>query len=187
MKFLKLMIERNLILILAILSLFMCLVSFVVLIRAIRLNEKPVIIAVDLSGRAHLVTKEEDPLMDKDAIQFVRDYFANKYNVSRETFEKNYRFVTNHMGSKLWERERNNINSLKEKLSSNQLIIEGFLEKISKENDGIFVAEVSLVANERIGKIKHKVEVTVVLSKTARTSTNPEGIEVTEYVEKILE
>jgi hypothetical protein len=187
MKYIRLLIERNLILILAIASLIMCLISFSVLFRAIRLNEKPVIIAIDLSGRAHLVTKEEDPLMDKDAIQFVRDYFSNKYNVSSETFEKNYRFVTNHMGSKLWEREKGNVSLLREKMSNNQLNIEGFLEKISKEKDGIFVAEISLTASERIGKVKHKVEATVVLSKTNRTSTNPEGIEVIEYVEKIIE
>lgn len=187
MKYLRLLIERNLILLLAILSLIMCLISFSVLFRAIRMNEKPIIIAMDLNGRAHIVTKEEDALMDKDAIQFVRDYFTNKYNISPESFEKNYRFISNHMGSKLWSREAQNIAALKEKVKSNQLYFEGFLEKVFKEKDGTFVAEISLVASERIGKVKHKIEATMVLSKTNRTTTNPEGIEVIEYDEKFIE
>ena len=90
------------------------------------------------------------------------------------------------MSENLWESKRSSILDLKSKVERDEISISGKVEKITKDDRGIYHVLVRAEEKNRLNIQERKIQVTVGLKSIPRSLDNPWGMEVDSYEESLI-
>ncbi len=150
--------------------------------KALKNSRTPILIGIDENG-TRIIYQDSDPLFKTEVVNFIKTYIEKLYNFEPRTFSKNVGFATGFMSESLWNSKRDQIQSLQEKVKSNQISIKTELKKLTKEDDGSFQATLESTQILRASKSKRTFRLKLLIAETTRSKQNPFGMEVTHYEE----
>lgn len=154
-------------------------------LKAVVGTKTPLIFAIDGNG-TRIVNDLADPIFKTEALAFIQTFIFNTYNFSPDSFLKRIGFVTTVMSDDLWNKKKQNILDLKDKIERDQIKVSGTLVKLTKDDEGVFHAFVSVTEQSRLATNSHNLEVSLKLRKTDRSAQNSYGLEVESYEETIV-
>ncbi len=178
--YITLLIKRNVMLFLTLISFLFCLGSVISMSHALSIANDPLILAIDSNG-TRVVRRSDDPIFETEAIQFLKFYLKNLYTFSSLDFLKNVGVATGYMSLDLWEKERSKILGQYEIITKDQITSVATIKKIFKEDDTEFVAIISISEKSRLSQEKRLLKLRLQLNKVPRSNFNPYGIEVRGY------
>ncbi len=185
MAYFYLFLKRNLMVTLTFLSFLLCFFSVVVMNRAIRIAQNPILIAIDSNG-TRVVSQSVDPIFDTEAIQFSKMFVSKLYNFTPETFKENVGYASTFFSINLWLEEESKFLELMKNVEKDQISMNTKLERIIKNSDLEYLLELSMRETTRLNSEDRRVSLKLFIERTQRTKTNPYGIEVNRYEENVI-
>jgi hypothetical protein len=182
MSYLGLVINRNLHLLLTFISVSLSILVSLYCFKAIKAAEAPYLIAIDSNG-TRLVTREDDPIFQTEAVSFIKTFLERLHNFSPDTFIKSVGFASELMSLELWEQKKEQITSLQETVNAQKISLETEILGISKVTETDYQALLKVKESSRITEREKTVKIKLSLLRSERRSQNPWGIEVKTYEE----
>lgn len=178
-------IKRNLEFIMFVCIIILFVLSFILNSSAIMKSKIPIIIGIDANG-TRVVTEPLDPIYKTEATRFIQKFLTSIYNFKTDNFVKQIGYATNVMSDELWETKRTEILELKDRIDRDQISIQGSVQKLTKDESGIYFALIDVTEKSRMNQKDHKVKVALKLKVVERTSDNPTGLLVDSYDEEVI-
>jgi hypothetical protein len=181
----EMILKRNIEFILFITLSLLCLLLIGTNLKLILTERKPTLIAIDQNG-TRIVKDFTDPIFNSEATHFLQRFLSNTYNFNRDNFMQRIGLSTSLMSDELWKSKKNSVLSLKDKIERDEISLSGTLEKITKDDTGVYHALLKVEEHSRLQTTERKIEVSIKLSTSVRSENNPWGLEVAEYEETLL-
>lgn len=175
-------LKRNSQFVLFIATATLCLVSVVVNLKVLSKSSRPMIIGIDANG-TRLVTDQADPIYKTEAVAFIQKFIFNVYNFDSENFMKRIGLTTTIMSDDLWKSKRSEILDLKNKVERDNIRVSGQIQKMTRDEAGIYHGLVLVKEQSRMNEQDHLIEVSIKLKTVLRSQDNPYGLEVDSYEE----
>jgi hypothetical protein len=159
--------------------------SFILNASSLFKAKRPVLIAIDQNG-TRIVTEEKDPIFKTEAVAFIQRFLRSVYNFKSDSFVRNIGYATNVMSEDLWEAKKNEIIDLKNRVDRDQVSVNGIIQKLSLDENGIYYALIDVKEYSRLSERNHRVKVAIKLKQSLRTLENPTGLMVDSYEEELI-
>lgn len=163
----------------------MFIVAIVFNIKSISKSGSPTIIAIDANG-TRVVTSEQDPIYKTEALKFLQKFLVSVYNFDSLSFVKQIGYATNVMSDELWEKRKNEILELQERVERDHISLSGKIQKLTVDENGNYFALINVTEQSRLSKKEHLIRAKVTLKIKNRTADNPAGLVVDTYEEDIV-
>lgn len=160
------------------------LISVAVNLSVLAKIKEPIIIGIDLNG-TRVVTNQNDPIYKTEATAYIQKFIFNVYNFNSKNFHQRIGLATGLMSEELWLSKKNIILDLKDKVERDAIAVEGAVQKISQDVDGVYYVRVDVREASRLKVSDHKIDLKIKLKSVARDISNPYGLEVDLYEETI--
>lgn len=182
MSYYQLVMKRNLGLILNIISILISAFSLIIVNKALNITKEPYLIAIDTNG-TRVVSRQDDPIFDTEAISFCRDFVKQMYNFTPSTFHTQIGDATKLLSVKLWKEKESGINQYQARVILEQISLDAQITKILKNSANNFTVLVGTIESNRFAKTERNLKLDLNFSRVQRTPSNPYGLEVISYVE----
>lgn len=185
MAYFFLILKRNLMLTLTALSLCLCLTAVLLMNRAIKIAQNPILIAIDANS-TRVISRIDDPIFDTEAVRFAKMFVSKLYNFKPQTFEENVGFASSFFSISLWEQEESKMLEHMKNVAKEQISMTGVIQRIVKNSDSEYTIDAKIQEITRLNTQDRNLSLKIFIQRIERTKTNPYGIEVTRYEENIL-
>ncbi len=178
-------LKRNLQFVIFIALSIMFLLSVGLHIKTLSHEKNITLIAIDSNG-TRIVSDQYDPIYKTEATVFIKKFISNLYNFNPENFMQRVGLTTSLMSESLWKEKKSQIMDLKTKVERDEISLSSEILKLTKDSDGSYYALVSLTEKTRMHSRNHQIEIKLTLSPIERSEANPQGLEVSTYVETAI-
>ncbi|MGZ3769352.1 MAG: hypothetical protein ACXVCP_08490 [Bdellovibrio sp.] len=185
MAYFFLILKRNTMLVLTAMSLFLCSVAVLLMNRAVKIAQDPILIAID-SNSTRVISRIDDPIFDTEAVQFIKMFVSKLYNFTPKTFEENVGYASTFFSLSLWEQEEAKLQENQKTVEKDQISMTAAIQRISKNSDSEYTIDIKLREITRLNTQERNISLKIFVERTKRSKINPYGIEVTRYEENIL-
>lgn len=185
MAYFFLILKRNTMVVLSALSFCLCLTAVFLMSRAIKIAQDPILIAID-SNSTRVISRIDDPIFDTEAVQFAKMFVSKLYNFTPNSFEENVGYASTFFSVSLWEQEEAKIQENQKAIATDQISLEGTIQRIVKNSDSEYTIDIKTREITRLNTQDRSISLKIFLERTKRSKINPYGIEVTRYEENIL-
>lgn len=152
---------------------------------ALSKTEKMILIGVDDAG-TRLITANSDRLLQSELKNFLKTFFESYYAYDEKNFLEQIGRATEIMSDDLWQRNKDKLLELNQKLQKTPLSQKMEMETIDLLDQGKVEAILVLKIRSRINEQKIRLKVVVEFKKHERTEKNPWGFEVTELSDAVI-
>ena len=153
-------------------------------ITAIKPN-KTLLLALDESG-TRLITDSQDKFIRLELKNFITQFLNNYYTFNELTFQSQISNATDLMSKDLWDREKEKLAQLNEKLKADPISQFVQILSIDQIDESNFEITSSITLNSRMSSKIIKIKTKLQVSKIKRSESNPWGFEVTELTDVVL-
>ncbi|MAF89827.1 MAG: hypothetical protein CL674_01040 [Bdellovibrionaceae bacterium] len=154
------------------------LVLLVMTYQEARKNKREVITIYVGENETRLITSEKDPILQKEVVNFVKDFIANYYSYSNDDIKERMGLATDLMSDDLFKKSRDKINEGITKIELRDFIQQARLRKLTKEDNGEYRAVIDIRGKEKLNKFEAKYELNFIIKRAERTKRNKYGLEV---------
>lgn len=148
-------------------------------IYAISKSEKMILIGVDDVG-TRIITDSKDRLLQSELKNFLKVFFETYYSYDEKNYLTQIGTATELMTNELWERNKDHLLEINEKLQKTPLAQSMEIESIDLIDQGKVEAILMLKIRSRIQEQKVRLKVNLEFKKNERSEKNPWGFQITE-------
>jgi hypothetical protein len=185
MAYLFLFLKRNLMLTMTILSFILCTSAVILVSKALRIAQDPILIAIDANG-TRVIARTDDPIFDTEAVHFSRLLVAKLYNFNPQNFRENVDYASTFFSIPLWQEEEQKFLEHIKAATTEQISMTGSIQKITKNSPTEYTIEAIVHEITRLNTQERHVSLKLVLQRVSRSKINPYGIELSSYEETLV-
>ncbi|MBS1972652.1 MAG: hypothetical protein JSU04_20255 [Bdellovibrionales bacterium] len=159
--------------------------AFSVSVIALTKSEKVILIGIDDAG-ARIITENKDRLIQSELKNFLKAFFDSYYVYDEKNFLHKIGSATEIMTDDLWQRNKDRLLDLHQKLQNTPLSQTMEIESIDLVEPGKVEAILGINIHSRMNQQKVRLKVNLEFKKNDRNEKNPWGFEVTELSDAVI-
>jgi len=148
-------------------------------------SEKLILVGIDDAG-VRLITANSDRLLQAELKSFLKTFFEYYYTYDEKTFLDQIGHATELMSDDLWQRNKDKLLELQQKLQKTPLSQSMEIETIDLLEQGKIEAVLGLKVRARLNEQKVRLKVLIEFKKHERSEKNTWGFEVVELSDAVI-
>lgn len=163
----------------------LCLWALTATVYALSKSEKVILIGVDDVG-ARLITEDKDRLLQSELKNFLKAFFESYYVYDEKNFLQKIGNATEMMTVDLWQKNKDRLLELHQKLQKTPLSQTMEVESIDLVDQGRVEAILGISVHSRMNEQKVRLKVILEFRRNERSEKNPWGFQITELSDAVI-
>lgn len=159
--------------------------AFIATVYSLRNKPKTLVIGIDEAG-SRLITDANDRLLQSELKQFFKYFLDQYYTYNQDTFQERVGLATELMSVDLWEKEKQKLLEIKDKLQKIPLNQFSELESLDLVDQNRVEAIIKIKIKSRLNEQFLKLRVNLNFKKQIRSEKNPWNFEITELSDAVI-
>lgn len=141
-------------------------------------NKREVLAIYVGEKETRLITSDKDPILQKELVNFVKNFVEKYYSYSNHNIRENMELATDLMSEKLFRKKQSEINESVSKVLAREYSQKARLRKLTKKDNGTYEAVIDIKGKAKMSSFESKYGVEFVIQRTQRTKNNKYGLEI---------